>query len=54
MSSESVRMVGVTTVGVVVVTVVLVAVVGVVTNCNIAIVTVAVWQTGLKLLPFEG
>ena len=43
MSSESVRMVGVTTVGVVVaVTVVFVVVVGVVTDCNIAIVTVAV------------
>ena len=43
MSSESVRMVGVTTVGVVVaVTVLLVAVVGVVTDCNIVMVTVAV------------
>ena len=34
--------VGVTTVGVVVVTVVLIAVVGVVTDCNTAMVTVAV------------
>ena len=42
MSSERVRMVAVTTVGVVVVTVVLVAVVGVVTDCNIVMVTVAV------------
>ena len=42
--------VGVTTVGVVVaVTVVL----GVVTDCNTAIVTVAVWQIGLKLLSFK-
>ena len=42
MSSESVIIVGVTTVGVVVVTVVLIAVVGVVTDCNTAMVTVAV------------
>ena len=44
MSSERVITVGVTTVAVVVVavTVVFVAVVGVVTDCNIAIVTVAV------------
>ena len=34
-------------------TVVLVVVVGVVTDCSIAIVTVAVRQIGLKLLPFE-
>ena len=53
MSSESVRMVGVTTVGVVVVTVVLVAVVGVVTDCNTTIVTVAVWQIVFLLLSFE-
>ena len=47
--------VGVTIVGAVVaVTVVLVAVVGVVTDCRTAMVTVAVWQIGLKLLPFEG
>ena len=43
--------VGVTTVAVVVV---LVAVVGVVTDCSTAIVTVAVWQTGLWFLFFEG
>ena len=43
MSSERVITVGVTMVGVVVaVTVVLVAILGVVTDCNIAIVTVAV------------
>ena len=43
MSSERVITVGVTTVGVVVVvTVVFVAVVGVITDCDIAIVTVAV------------
>ena len=43
-----------TTVGVVVaVTVVLVIVVGVVTDCNIAIVTVAVLQIGFRLLSFE-
>ena len=54
MSSESMITVGVTTVGVVVaVTVVFVAVVGVVTDCSTAIVTVAVWQIGLKLLSFE-
>ena len=53
MSSESVRMVGVTTVGVVLaVTVVLVVVVGVfvvgvVSDCNTAMVTVAVLQIGL-------
>ena len=28
-------------------------VLGVVTDCRTAIVTVAVWQIGLKLLPFE-
>ena len=50
MSSERVRMVGVAVVPVVV----LVAVVGVVTDCNTTIVTVAVWQIGLKLLSFEG
>ena len=54
MSSERVITVGVTIVGVVVVTVVLVAVVGVVTDCRTAMVTVAVWQIGLKLLSFEG
>ena len=48
MSSERVI-----TVGVVVVTVVLVAVVGVVTDCSTAIVTVAVWQIGFRLLSFE-
>ena len=42
MSSPRVIMVGVTIVGVVVVTMVFVAVVGVVTDCNTAIVTVAV------------
>ena len=38
---------------VVVVTVVLVVVVGVVTNCDIAMVTIAVLQMGLKFLLFE-
>ena len=42
MSSKRVIVVGVTIVGVVVVTVVFVTVVGVVTDCNITIVTVAV------------
>ena len=44
------------TVGVVVVavTVVLVVIVGVVTDCNIIIVTVAVWQTYFWFLLFEG
>ena len=37
----------------VVVTMVLVIVVGVVTDCNTIIVTVAVWQIGLKLLSFK-
>ena len=58
MSSESVITVGVTIIGVVVavtveVIVVLVTVV-VGTDCKTAIVTVAVWQIGLKFLSFEG
>ena len=54
MSSERVITVGVTTVGVVVaVTMVLVAVVGVVTDCNIVIVTVAVSQIGFRFLFFK-
>ena len=55
MSSERVITVGVTTVAVVVVvvTVVLVVVVGVVTDCNTAMVTVAVLQIGLRLLSFK-
>ena len=53
MSSKRVIVVGVTIVGVVVVTVVFVTVVGVVTNCNTAIVTVAVLQIGLKFLSFK-
>ena len=54
MSSERVITVGVTIVGVVVaVTVVLVVVVGVITDCNTAMVTVAVLQIGFRLLSFE-
>ena len=54
MSSESVIIVGETTVAVVVaVTVVLVVVVRVVNDCRTAIVTVAVLQTGLRLLSFK-
>ena len=49
MSSERVITVGV----VVLVTVVGVVVVGVVTDCSTAMVTVAVWQIGLKLLSFK-
>ena len=49
MSSERVIIVGV----VVAVTVMFVAVVGVVTDCSINIVTVAVWQIGFRLLSFE-
>ena len=55
MSSERVMTVGVVVVVVVVaVTVVLVMVVGVVTDCNTAMVIVAVWQTGFWFLSFEG
>ena len=54
MSSERVITVGVTIVGVVVaVTVVLVVVVGVITDCNTAMVTVAVLQIGLRFLSFK-
>ena len=58
MSSASVIIVGVTTVAVVVVVtvvfvVVFVAVVGVVTDCRTTMVTVAVLQTGFRLLSFE-
>ena len=49
MSSERVITVGV----VVAVTVVLVVVVGVVTVCRTTMVTVAVWQIGLKFLSFK-
>ena len=50
MSSESVIIVEVTTVAV---TVVGVLVVEVVTDCRIAMVTVAVLQTGFRFLSFE-
>ena len=54
MSSERVITVGVTIVGVVVAVTVVLVVVVVVTDCNTAMVTVAVWQIGLRLLLFDG